>query len=109
MFAEPVIDDAALRSPSEYALLHSSPLPLQLSSPDQSETAISPRCGRKEIDDEGEPIYPFTWNNDFIDLPPVVKRKQRRGKASAEEIERLIADPEKECATRSTFSAPQAG
>src|SRR3981189_516858 len=26
------------------------------------------------IDDEGKPIYPITWNNDFIDLPPVVKR-----------------------------------
>jgi integrase len=48
------------------------------------------------IDHEGEPIYPITWNNDFIDLPPVVRREQRRGKASAEEIERLIADAEKE-------------
>ena len=48
------------------------------------------------IDDEGEPIYPITWNNDFIDLPPVVKREQRRGKVSAEEIEKLIADAERE-------------
>jgi integrase len=48
------------------------------------------------IDDEGEPIYPVTWNNDFIDLPPVVKREQRRGKVSAEDIEKLIADAENE-------------
>jgi len=46
------------------------------------------------IDDEGEPIYPITWNNDFIDLPPVVKREQRREKLSAEEIEKLIASEE---------------
>ena len=48
------------------------------------------------IDDEGEPIYPITWNNDFIDLPPVMKREQRRGKLFAEEIEKLIADAENE-------------
>lgn len=48
------------------------------------------------IDGEGEPIYPVTWNNDFIDLPPVVRREQRRGKVSADEIEKLIADAEKE-------------
>ena len=46
------------------------------------------------IDDEGKPIYPITWNNDFIDLPPAVKREQRRGKLSAEEIEKLIASEE---------------
>lgn len=48
------------------------------------------------IDDEGEPIYPITWNNDFIDLPPVMKREQRRGKVSAEEIEKLMADSDKQ-------------
>jgi integrase len=48
------------------------------------------------IDEEGEPIYPIAWNNDFIGLPPDVKREQRRGKVSAEEIEKLIADAEKE-------------
>ena len=47
------------------------------------------------IDDEGEPIFPITWNNDFIDLPPVVKREQRRGKVSVEEVEMLIAEAEK--------------
>ena len=44
----------------------------------------------------GEPVYPITWNNDFIDLPPVVRREQQRGKLSAAEIETLIADAQKQ-------------
>jgi integrase len=48
------------------------------------------------VDEEGQPVYPITWNNDFIDLPLVIKREQRRGKLSAEEIEKLIAHAEAE-------------
>jgi integrase len=44
------------------------------------------------VDDDGEPVYPVKWNNDFIDLPRVVKRLQRRGKLLTEQIEQLIAN-----------------
>jgi hypothetical protein len=30
------------------------------------------------VNDEGEQIYPRTWNHDFIGLPIVDKAKQRR-------------------------------
>jgi integrase len=48
------------------------------------------------VNDEGEPVFPISWNNHFIDLPPIVKREQRRGKLSAEDIENLVADAENE-------------
>ena len=45
---------------------------------------------------ERKPVCPITWNSTFIDLPPVLSREQRRGKLSAEEIEALIADTQKQ-------------
>jgi integrase len=48
------------------------------------------------VDDEGDVIYPITWNNGFIALPKVNRRLQRRGKVSAHDIERLIELASKE-------------
>jgi integrase len=42
------------------------------------------------VNGEGEVMFPVSWNNHFIDLPKVNKRLQRRGKVSAQDIERLI-------------------
>jgi hypothetical protein len=46
------------------------------------------------LGDVGEVICAIAGNNDFIDLPPVVKREQGRGKQSAEEIDKLHSQNE---------------
>jgi len=48
------------------------------------------------VDDEGEIVFPITWNNAFISLPTINKRLQRRGKVSAQDIERLLQLASKE-------------
>jgi integrase len=48
------------------------------------------------VDDDGEAVFPVNWNNNFIDLPTINKRLQRRGKVSAQDIERLIGLASKE-------------
>jgi integrase len=61
------------------------------------------------VDDEGEVIFPTTWNNGFIALPKVNKRLQRRSKVSAQDIERLIALASKEWVWMLYILAPATG
>jgi integrase len=61
------------------------------------------------VDDEGEVIFPTTWNNGFIALPKVNKRLQRRGKVSAQDIERLIGLASKEWVWMLYILAPATG
>ena len=61
------------------------------------------------VDDEGEVIFPVTWNNGFIDLPKINKRLQRRGKVTAQDIERLIEQASKEWVWMLYNLAPAAG
>jgi integrase len=61
------------------------------------------------VDDEGEVIFPITWNNDFIALPRINKRLQRRGKVSAQDIERLIELASKEWVWMLYILAPATG
>jgi integrase len=42
------------------------------------------------IDDEGNELYPTKWNHDFIDMPVVKDREQRRPSFSAEQIEAMV-------------------
>jgi integrase len=42
------------------------------------------------IDDEGNELYPTKWNYDFIDMPVVRDREQRRPSFSAEQIEAMV-------------------
>jgi integrase len=44
----------------------------------------------KAIDDEGNELYPTKCNHDFIDLPVVRDREQRRPSFSAEQIEAIV-------------------
>jgi integrase len=48
------------------------------------------------VNDEGDVVFPVTWNNAFIALPRINKRLQRRGKVSAQDIEGLIKLASKE-------------
>ena len=61
------------------------------------------------VDDEGEVIFPTTWNNGFIALPKINKRLQRRGKVSAHDIERLIGLASKEWVWMLYILAPATG
>jgi integrase len=61
------------------------------------------------VDDEGEVIFPTKWNNGFIALPKINRRLQRRGKVSAQDIERLIALASKEWVWMLYILAPATG
>ena len=61
------------------------------------------------VDDEGEVTFPITWNNGFISLPTINRRLQRRGKVSAQDIERLIELQSKEWAWMLYILPPAAG
>jgi integrase len=61
------------------------------------------------VDDEGEVVFPITWNNAFIALPRINKRLQRRGKVAAQDIERLIALASKEWVWMLYVLAPATG
>jgi integrase len=43
------------------------------------------------VNDEGEQIYPRTWNHDFIGLPIVDKAKQRRPTVTQAEFEEILS------------------
>jgi len=61
------------------------------------------------VDDEGDVIFPITWNNGFIGLPTINKRLQRRGKVSAHDIERLLELAAKEWVWMLYILAPATG
>jgi integrase len=61
------------------------------------------------VDEEGEVVYPITWNNDFIAIPRINKRLQRRGKVSAQDVERLIESASKEWVWILYILAPATG
>jgi integrase len=42
------------------------------------------------VNEDGEPIFHRKWNNDFIDLPVVNRREQRRPKLNKQQIEAVI-------------------
>jgi len=44
------------------------------------------------LDDEGEPLYPVKWNNNFMDLPEI--GEQRKPAFSAEEVATIISKAE---------------
>jgi len=39
---------------------------------------------------EGEPLYPRTWNNDFIGLPIINKQEQHRPTITEADVNKLI-------------------
>ena len=43
------------------------------------------------VNAEGEPLYPRKWNDDFIGVPIVEKEKQKRQKATGEEITDIVS------------------
>jgi integrase len=47
------------------------------------------------VDDEGEQIYPRTWNHDFIQLPVVRKDKQHRPTLTEAELRQILANVRK--------------
>lgn len=47
------------------------------------------------VDDEGEQIYPRSWNHDFIQLPVVRKDKQRRPTVSEIELTKILSNVKK--------------
>jgi integrase len=61
------------------------------------------------VDVEGEVIFPVTWNNDFIALPRINRRLQRRGKVSAQDVERVIGLASKEWVWMLYILAPATG
>jgi integrase len=47
------------------------------------------------VDDEGERIYPRTWNHDFIQLPVVRKDRQRRPTVSETDLTNILSNVRK--------------
>lgn len=49
------------------------------------------RIIKSAVDEEGEPLYPRTWSNSFMDVPAVVKSEQTAPIMSAEEVYKAIS------------------
>ena len=47
------------------------------------------------VNEEGEQIYPRTWNHDFIQLPVVQKEKQHRPTVSADDVMEILSKTKK--------------
>jgi hypothetical protein len=57
------------------------------------------------VDKEGEQIYPRKWNHDFIGLPIVDPKKQRRPTVTKAELEEIIASSKERWALLFAFMA----
>lgn len=44
------------------------------------------------VDDEGEEIYPWKWNHNFVGLPIVDPTKQRRPTVRQTELQNILAE-----------------
>lgn len=48
------------------------------------------------VNDEGEQVYPRTWNHDFVQLPVVIKDKQHRPTVTDADLKEILSNTKKQ-------------